>query len=310
MDVRDLHGRSALVTGAASGIGRATALACARRGASLVLCDVDEAGLADVEREIRALGRHVLSRRVDVGSPTEMEAFAAEVHREREAVDLLVNNAGLGGLFLETSLEDWEWIARINLFGVIHGCHFFVPEMVRQGRGGHVVNVASAAAYAPLPAQSAYAATKFAIVGLSECLRAEFAPFGIGVTAVCPGFIDTPIVEHSRLRGVAADPENRRRTLAFYRRRGYRPERVARNLLKAVQRGRTLAPISAEAWAMYYAVRAVPGVFRWVNRRLARQVSGPGSRAQARALAGPGPENERRPTPADRLGESTGGRRG
>ena len=275
MDVRDLHGRSALVTGAASGIGRATALACARRGASLVLCDVDAAGLADVEQEIRALGRDVLARRVDVGSPTEMEAFAAEVHREREAVDLLVNNAGvgLGGLFLESSLEDWEWIARINLFGVIHGCHFFVPEMVRRGRGGHVVNVASAAAYAPLPAQSAYAATKFAVVGLSECLRAELAPFGIGVTAVCPGFIDTPIVEHSRLRGVAAEPENRRRTRAFYRRRGYRPERVARNLLKAVQRGRALAPISAEAWGMYYASRIAPGLLRWVNAKLAGRIS-------------------------------------
>lgn len=275
MDVRDLHGRSALVTGAASGIGRATALACAGRGASLVLCDVEEAGLADAEREIRALGRDVLARRVDVGSPAEMEAFAAEVHRERGAVDLLVNNAGvgLGGLFLETSLEDWEWIARINLFGVIHGCHFFVPEMVRRGRGGHIVNVASAAAYAPLPAQSAYAASKFAIVGLSECLRAELAPFGIGVTALCPGFIDTPIVERSRLRGVSADPETRRRTLAFYRRRGYRPQRVARNLLKAVQRGRTLAPVSAEAWGMYYASRIAPGLLRWVNGKLAGRIS-------------------------------------
>ena len=280
MDVRDLHGRTALVTGAASGIGRATALLCARRGASLVICDVDEAHLAEAVREIRALGRDVLARRVDVGSRTEMEAFAADVHRDCGAVDLLVNNAGvgLGALFLETSLEDWEWIARINLFGVIHGCHFFVPEMVGRGRGGHVVNVASAAAYAPLPAQSAYAATKFAVLGLSEALRAELAPFGIGVTAVCPGFIDTPIVESSRLRGVAAEPENRRRTLAFYRRRNYAPERVARNLLKAVQRSRTVAPISPEAWGMYYGMRAVPGLLRWANRRLARQVAGPAKR--------------------------------
>jgi NAD(P)-dependent dehydrogenase (short-subunit alcohol dehydrogenase family) len=200
-----------------------------------------------------------------------MAAFAEEVHRACGAVDLLVNNAGvgLGALFLETSLEDWEWITRINLLGVVHGCHFFAPEMVKRGKPAHIVNVASAAAYAPLPAQSAYAATKFAVLGLSECLRAELAPFGIGVTAVCPGFIDTRIVETSRLRGVAAEPENRRRALAFYRRRGYSAVRVASNLLAAVQRNRAVAPISAEAWLMYYGMRALPGLFRWANGKLA-----------------------------------------
>lgn len=271
MDVRDLSGRTALVTGAASGIGRETALACARRGASLVICDVDEAGLAATERAIRERGCEVFARRVDVASREEVAALAAAVHERVPAVDLLVNNAGvgLGGLFLDTPLEDWEWIARINLFGVIHGCHFFLPAMVKAGRGGHVVNVASAAAYAPLPAQSAYATMKFAVLGLSETLRSELASHGIGVTAVCPGFINTSIVETSRLLGSVADPENRRRTLAFYRRRNYGPERVAGNILKAVQRNRAVAPISAEAWLMYFGMRLVPGLFRWTNRQLA-----------------------------------------
>jgi NAD(P)-dependent dehydrogenase (short-subunit alcohol dehydrogenase family) len=270
VDVRTLAGRTVLVTGAASGIGRATALACARRGAALVVCDRDEAELAEAERELRDLGGRVLARPVDVASSEQMRAFAEAVHREVEAVDLLVNNAGvgLGGLFLDTSLEDWEWIARINLFGVVYGCHFFVPAMVRRGRGGHVVNVASAAAYAPLPAQSAYAATKFAVLGLSETLGAELAPFGIGVTAICPGFIATRIVESSRLRGIAAEPGNRQRTLAFYRRRNYGPERVARNLLKAVGRNRSVAPVSAEAWMLYYGMRWIPGVLRWSTRKL------------------------------------------
>ena len=271
MDVSDLNGRTVLVTGAASGIGKATALACARRGASLVICDVDDARLAETEAEISNLRRAVLARRVDVGSSAEMERFAEEVHRDQGAVDLLVNNAGvgLGGLFLETSLEDWEWIARINLFGVIHGCRFFVPEMVKRGGGGHVVNVASAAAYAPLPAQSAYAATKFAVLGLSETLRAELGASGIGVTAICPGFINTSIVETSRLRGIAADPETHRRAIAFYRRRGYGPERVAQKILKAVKRDRAVAPVSPEAWGMYYGMRLAPGFLRWLNRKLA-----------------------------------------
>lgn len=277
MDVRDLGGRTALVTGAASGIGRATALECARRGADVVICDVDDTGLDAVEEEIRSLGREVLARRVDVGSREQVGALAEEVHSRVEAVDLLVNNAGvgLGALFLDTSLEDWEWIARINLFGVVHGCHFFVPAMVKRGTGGHVVNVASAVAYAPLPAQSAYAATKFAVLGLSESLGAELAAHGIGVTAVCPGFIDTAIVETARLKGKVATSENRRRTLAFYRRRGYTPERVAGNILKAVGRKRAVAPISAESWLMYYGMRLVPGLFRWGNRKLAGQVRDP-----------------------------------
>ena len=236
-----------------------------------MICEFDENRLEEAERDLRGLGCDVLARQVDVGSGAEMESFAADVHREWGPVDLLVNNAGvgLGAFFLETSLEDWEWITRINLLGVVHGCHFFVPEMVKRARPGHVVNVASAAAYAPLPAQSAYAATKFAVLGLSVAMQAELRQAGIGVTAICPGFIDTPIVERARLYGAAAEPENRRRTAAFYRRRGYGPERVARNTLRAVQRNRAVAPISLEAWALYYASRLVPGLVRWANGRLA-----------------------------------------
>jgi NAD(P)-dependent dehydrogenase (short-subunit alcohol dehydrogenase family) len=271
MDVRKLHGKTALITGAASGIGRATAIACASRGARLVICDQNEEGMAETEREARALGSEVLARRVDVGKREEVEALAAAVHAEIEAVDLLVNNAGvgLGGSFLDTPLDDWEWIARINLFGVIHGCHFFIPPMVKRGCGGHVVNVSSAAGFAPLPAQSAYATTKFAVLGLSESMRPELAAAGIGVTAVCPGFINTPIVQSSRLHGVAADPKNQQRAATFYQRRNYGPERVAKNILKAVQRNRAVAPISAEAWLMHYAMRFVPGLLRSVNRQIA-----------------------------------------
>src|SRR4051794_1525480 len=130
-------GKLALITGAGSGIGRATATAFARAGADLVLCDIDEAGLEATAAPLRGLGRRVSSHRVDVSSRDEMRAFADEVERTHGAVDVLVNNAGvaIAAPILETSLEDWSWILSINVWGVVHGCHFFAPGMVRRGRG-------------------------------------------------------------------------------------------------------------------------------------------------------------------------------
>jgi NAD(P)-dependent dehydrogenase (short-subunit alcohol dehydrogenase family) len=273
MNTRDLTRKTALVTGAGSGIGRATALLMASRGADLVICDLDRERLERTASEARATGRKVLARHLDVADRAAMEDFAAEVHGEVEAVDLLMNNAGvgMGARLLDMSLDDWSWIVGVNLFGVIHGCHFFIPPMVRRGRGGHVINMSSAAGYTPIPASIAYGTTKFGVLGLSEGLRAELTPFGIGVTAVCPGFIDTDIVTSARLRGVAAEPENYRRTKEFYRRRNYGPERVARRILRAVHKNRLVLPVTVEAWAMYCLMRTFPGVLRSLNAAIARR---------------------------------------
>jgi NAD(P)-dependent dehydrogenase (short-subunit alcohol dehydrogenase family) len=274
VEIADLRGRTALVTGAASGIGRETALAFARRGADLVLCDVNEAGLASCAEAIRALRRgaahiHV----VDVADAAQMARFADAVHARVPAVDILMNNAGvaIGGSFFDTSLADWQWILGINVLGVVHGCHFFVPAMRRRGAGGHVVNVASAAGYVSNSGLAAYSTTKFGVVGLSEALRQELAPDGIGVTCICPGIIDTPITRAAKLVGEAASDDVRKRMIETYRRRGYGPERVAKNVLRAVERNRGLAPITPEAWVMYYAKRFVPGLWERINAALSRR---------------------------------------
>src|SRR3954454_14216922 len=129
MDTTDLRGKTVVVTGAGSGIGRETALLCARRGADLAICDVNDEGLAETERQARIHGHDVMARHADVSDREQMRAFAEAVPH----VDLLVNNAGVGvsGEFLDTPLEQWDWIISINLLGVVHGCHFFIPKIPR-----------------------------------------------------------------------------------------------------------------------------------------------------------------------------------
>lgn len=274
MDLSSMHGKTALVTGAASGIGLETALAFARRGADLVICDLDEAGLVAAEARIEGLGCSALTRRVDVSSADEMRAFAEEVHRHVEAVDVLMNNAGvaIGGPFLSTSLEDWNWILGINTLGVVHGCHFFIPKMVERAKGGHVINVSSAAGYSASSALAAYNATKFSVLGLSEALWEELQPHSIGVTAICPGIINTPITRNARLVGEMDKPERRKEMVEGYQRRGYTPERVARNILRAVEKNRLVAPISPEAWGLYYMKRFAPWLLRRLGLMLAKRI--------------------------------------
>jgi NAD(P)-dependent dehydrogenase (short-subunit alcohol dehydrogenase family) len=287
MDVSDLNGRTAVVTGAASGIGKETALAMARRGARLAICDVNETALDGVAAQLSEIGEEPITRVVDVSKLDEVKAFADAVHAEVPAVDILVNNAGvgLGGNFSETTMEDWHWILGINLWGVIHGCHCFLPAMVDRGGPRHVVNISSVAGFMPSDALTAYVTTKFAVLGLSESLRDELLPHGIGVTAVCPGFINTPITEHARVRGPAADPELRQRTIDFYKRRNYGPERVAKNILRAIQRDRSVAPVSPEAWAFYFMKRFLPRQLAWINRttthRMRREAEKRAGEAQA-----------------------------
>ena len=271
MDTSNLRGSTVLVTGAGSGIGRESALLAARRGADLVVCDVDEPGLAEVETAVRDCGGGVLARRVDVASRDQMHDFAGAVHAEAGPVDILINNAGvgLGAGFLDTALEDWDWILAVNVLGVVHGCHFFLPRMVERGAGGHVVNLSSMAGFFASPSLPAYSATKFAVLGLSEALREELRPHGIGVTAICPGLINTPITRNAPARGSLADPAALERLVSLYRRRNYGPDRVARNILRAVERDRTVAPVAAEAWIAYAIKRVSPRLAGWAARRLA-----------------------------------------
>jgi NAD(P)-dependent dehydrogenase (short-subunit alcohol dehydrogenase family) len=238
-----------VVTGAGSGIGRATAAAFAKRGARLVVSDVDPARLDDVARELG--GAVMLAKAVDVGDRVQVAALAAAVHAIQPAADVLVNNAGVGqeGGILDTSLDDWDFTLRVNLMGVVYGCHYFVPAMVARGRG-HVVNLSSVLGYHAAPRVVAYQASKFGVLGLTLSMRAELATTGVHATAICPGMIATAIIDRTRFAG--ANPETARsRVAAEFHKRGLPPTAVADAIVDAVGKDVAVRPVGRDAWAAY-----------------------------------------------------------
>ncbi|MFF8096541.1 SDR family oxidoreductase [Streptomyces sp. NPDC016675] len=264
-------GQLVLVTGAGSGIGRATALAFAEAGARVVAVDRDPESAARTAELARLIGATAAwAETTDVSDEQAMEKLADKVAADHGVVDVLVNNAGIGlsGSFFDTTPEDWKKVLDVNLWGVIHGCRLFGRQMAERGEGGHIVNIASAAAYQPSRALPAYSTSKAAVLMLSECLRAELAGQGIGVTAICPGLVNTGITSTARFAGVDADEERRlqRRTARLYRLRNYPPEKVADAVLDAIVRDRAVVPVTPEARGAHLVSRFLPGALR----RLAR----------------------------------------
>ncbi len=191
----DLSGRVAFVTGAASGLGLSMAKAFATRGAKVMMSDVDEAGLSKATGELGATGADVASVLCDVRDLDQVKAAAQATLDRFGKVHVVVNNAGvaLGGAPGETPVEDWQWIVDINLMGVVHGVEVFTPILQKQSEGGHILNTASIAGHVAMPGMAPYHATKFAVVGYSESLRADLASQGIGVSVLCPGWVQTNI---------------------------------------------------------------------------------------------------------------------
>ncbi|MEU7471262.1 SDR family oxidoreductase [Streptomyces sp. NPDC044984] len=263
-------GQLVLVTGAGSGIGRATALAFAEAGARVLAVDRDAEAAARTAEEARGRGAAAWAETADVSDEQAMEKLAERVTTEYGVVDVLVNNAGigLGGSFFDTTPEDWKEVLDVNLWGVIHGCRLFGRRMAERGQGGHIVNVASAAAFQPSRALPAYGTSKAAVLMLSECLRAELAGRDIGVTAVCPGFVNTSITSTARFAGVDAEEERRlrKRAARLYGLRDYPPEKVAAAILRAVVRDEAVVPVTPEARTAYALSRWMPGALRRIAR--------------------------------------------
>jgi NAD(P)-dependent dehydrogenase (short-subunit alcohol dehydrogenase family)/pimeloyl-ACP methyl ester carboxylesterase len=262
----EFAGQLVVVTGAGSGIGRETTLALARLGADIVVADVNEAAANESAALVRALGVSAHVYAVDVSDVTAMERFASWVITERGVPDVVVNNAGIGvaGAFLDTTAADWQRIVDVNLHGVVHGCRLFGAAMAERLEGGQIVNVASAAAFTPSRTLAAYGATKAAVLMLSESLRAELSDVGVGVSAICPGIVNTNITTATRYVGLADDAaaERGRDVAKLYARRNYPPSKVADAIVKAVRTNAAVVPVTPEAVGARLLSRLSPRAMR------------------------------------------------
>lgn len=230
----EFAGKTVVVTGAGSGIGRSSAGLFARLGAKVHVADLDGAAAESVAQDI---GSRAVAHEVDCTDPDAVDALAGRVFEQDRRVDVLHNNAGIGHAadIEQTTVDDWQRVIGVNLLGAAYVIQAFAPRMLSQGGAkASIINTASMAGLVAAPQMAPYSASKFGVVGMSEALHAELAPRGIHVCAVCPGIIDTPITRNAIMRG---DTEERREKIVkFYDKRGASPEDVAEAVLDAVRK--------------------------------------------------------------------------
>jgi NAD(P)-dependent dehydrogenase (short-subunit alcohol dehydrogenase family) len=265
--MKDFTDKIAVVTGAASGIGRGPALRFAAAGMHVVLADVEAGALEEAAAEVAATGRQALAVRTDASKAADVEALAQATLDRFGAVHVVCNNAGvaLSGLTWMHTVADWEWLLGVNLWGVIHGVRAFLPRMLAGGDEGHIVNTASMAGLTTAPFMSVYDVTKHGVVALSESMYKELEATGapIGVSVVCPGLINTAIMRSSRNRPPELAEEGKAgpmaqafgQALADRLVSGYPPSEVADQVLRGIRRKR------------FYIVPAQPEVRQWATVR-------------------------------------------
>lgn len=253
--MRTLNGRVAVVTGAASGIGRALASRLADEGCDVALVDRDREGLESLAKEIVEKGRRASVHEIDVRDRARLAALPDEVVTEHGHVHVLVNNAGvaLSGTLADDPIDDLDWIVDINFWGVVLGCKHFLPVLEREDEA-HIVNLSSLFGLVGLPSVGAYCATKAAVRSYSESLGAELHGTGITVTSVHPGGVATNIMRSARL----ADEADRVEAVASFERFGITPDRAAARIVAAIKKRRTRLRIGWETYLSDWIKRLAP----------------------------------------------------
>jgi NAD(P)-dependent dehydrogenase (short-subunit alcohol dehydrogenase family) len=251
---QEFAGKRCFLTGAASGIGRSTALKLAAQGAELFLTDRDADGLERTVADARALGGTVSAHRaLDVSDYDAVAAFATDIHRAHPSMDVVMNIAGVSawGTVSHLTHRHWETMVSVNLMGPIHVIETFVPPMVLAGNGGHLVNVSSAAGLVALPWHAAYSASKYGLRGLSEVLRFDLARHRIGVSVVVPGAVRTPLVQSVEIAGVDREDPRVRKWVDRFSGHAVSADVVADKILRGVSRNRYLVYTSHDIRALY-----------------------------------------------------------
>ncbi len=283
--MRTLDGKVVVITGAASGIGRALAVACAGRGSLLALSDIDEVGLAETARLAGSAGaREVRTDRLDVGDRAAWPTYSAAVVEQFGRVNLLVSNAGvtLMGSVLDLEYDDLDWIVATNLWGVVHGTKAFLPHLIASG-DGHVVTMSSLFGLISVPGQSAYHATKYAVRGFSEALREEMLVDGhpVGVTVVHPGGIRTAIARNARAATGMDQADLAQRFDTQLAR--MEPERAAEIIWAGVLAGKPRVLVGLDAHVIHQGARLLGARYQdLVARRARRLLGGPTRQAPDR----------------------------
>jgi NAD(P)-dependent dehydrogenase (short-subunit alcohol dehydrogenase family) len=255
MAVKDLNGKRCLITGAASGIGRATALAAGAKGADMFLTDINEEGLESVASEIGDAGGAVsYVRAADISDHDAVVALTADIHDAHASMDIVMNIAGVAtwGTIDRLEHRDWRKMIDINLMGPINVLECFIPPMIKAGRGGHIVNVSSAAGLFGLPWHAAYSASKFGLRGVSEVLRFDLRRHGISVSLVCPGAVRTPLVGTVEIIGVDRQSPPVEEIIRDFEKRAVSPEHVAKKILKGIERDRYMVFTSTDIRLGYW----------------------------------------------------------
>lgn len=273
--VGDLAGKRCLITGAASGIGRATAMAAAARGSELFLTDRDGDGLGRVVEEIRSAGGTVSHHATaDVADHDAVVALAAEVHTLVPSMDVVMNVAGIStwGRIEQLEHEHWRRTIDIDLMGPISVLECFVPPMIEARRGGHIVNVASVAGLFGLPWHAPYSAAKFGLRGVSEVLRFDLRKHRIGVSLVCPGAVKTPLVGTVEIVGVDRDNPRIRKLVELFERRAVSPEKVAEQIVRAIERNRYMVFTSVDGRLLHWIQRKFSPPYELVMRLMNREL--------------------------------------
>lgn len=244
---KTFDGAVAVVTGGGSGIGRATAQMLSSRGVNVAIIDINEQAAKETAASCTTPGTAAVAYQGDVTNLGQLEHLATTIMSDLGPLDIVINNAGVGlsARFSDMEIHDWEWIRSINLDGVINGCRAFGLPILRAG-SGQIVNMSSGLAYGMRATEPAYVTTKAAVLAFSKSLRADWRTSGVGVSAICPGVINTPIVRNSRLLGHRGDPTSRAKTEKAFS-RGHKPETVAKAVCRAIEKDSSMETAGWEA---------------------------------------------------------------